>query len=178
MLTCSAISFYADNHAQFVKPTKWPLFHHPDTPTYYKGRIGLLGDSAHASSPSQAAGAGQGLEDALILSKLLGLVQSKDQFETALQVYDEIRRPRAQSVVRQSAQVGLGYYFLDPKLGDDLMKITEEANYRLPQIWWHDLDADVKRAEDSFRAKIGGESKKGAVVSVSAVETVTVPITV
>ncbi|KAF4626969.1 hypothetical protein G7Y89_g11187 [Cudoniella acicularis] len=39
----------------YVKPMKWPLFHHPDTPTYYNGRICLLGDSAHASSPSQAA---------------------------------------------------------------------------------------------------------------------------
>ncbi len=160
----------ANDVIQFVKPVKWPLFHHPDTPTYYKGRIGLLGDAAHASSPSQAAGAGQGLEDALILSRVLGMVRSKDQFGAALEVYDEIRRPRAQSVVRQSAEVGLAYYLIDPKFGEDLVKITEEANHRLPLLWWHDLEADVKRAEESFRAKTG-ELKKNSAGTVSVVET-------
>lgn len=152
-----------------MKPVKWPLFHHPDTPTYYKGRIALLGDSAHASSPSQAAGAGQGLEDALILSRVLGMVRSRNQFDTALEVYDEIRRPRAQGVVRQSAEVGMSYYLIDPKFGDDLAKITEEANHRLPLLWWHDIEGDVKRAEESFRAK-AGESKKSSNVTISVVE--------
>ncbi|KIW00217.1 uncharacterized protein PV09_08257 [Verruconis gallopava] len=155
---------------EFVKPIKWPLFHHPDTPTYYNGHICLLGDSAHASSPSQAAGAGQGLEDALILSRLLGLVRSKDQISIALEIYDSIRRPRAQGVVRESAQVGRAYYLIDPKFGDDLVKITEDANRRLPLIWWHDLDGDVKRAEDTFREKVS-ESKKSQIVAVSVIET-------
>ncbi|KAE9991576.1 hypothetical protein EG327_011478 [Venturia inaequalis] len=139
----------------YVKPARWPLFHHPDTPTYYNGRICLLGDTAHASSPSQAAGAGQGLEDALILSKLLGLVKHSDEVENALCMYDSIRRPRAQSVVRESKDVG-GIYFLNhPKFGADLQKITNDANRRLPLIWWHDLEADLKAAEDGFRALTG-----------------------
>ncbi|RAL66883.1 hypothetical protein DID88_007665 [Monilinia fructigena] len=37
-----------------------------------KGRIVLLGDAAHASTPHQGAGAGQAIEDAFILSNLLG----------------------------------------------------------------------------------------------------------
>ncbi|QDS71707.1 hypothetical protein FKW77_008456 [Venturia effusa] len=136
----------------YVKPAKWPLFHHPDTPTYYNGRVCLLGDSAHASSPSQAAGAGQCLEDALILSRLLGLVKHSDQVENALCMYDSIRRPRAQSVVRESRDVGQIYFLKHPKFGADLQKITEDANRRLPLIWWYDLEADVKTAEDGFRA--------------------------
>ncbi|KAL2811616.1 hypothetical protein BJX63DRAFT_274783 [Aspergillus granulosus] len=71
---------------QDAKPVKWPLFHHPDTPIYYLNRVCLLGDAAHASSPSQAAGAGQGLEDALILSRLLSLVHSPDHIETAFSI--------------------------------------------------------------------------------------------
>jgi salicylate hydroxylase len=130
---------------------KWPLFHHPDTPTYYNGRLCLLGDSAHASSPSQAAGAGQGLEDALILSKVLGLVSDPCQVDAAFQVYDAIRRPRAQAVVRESYEVGTAYYLVHPDFGDDLQKITDEANTRLPKIWWYDLEGDVKKAEKSFR---------------------------
>jgi salicylate hydroxylase len=123
-----------------VKPARWPLFHYPDTPTYYSRRICLLGDNAHASSPSQAAGAGQGLEDALILSRLLGLVKSTDQVENALRMYDSIRRPRAQSVVRESADVGKAYFLKHPKFGADLQKITDDANRRLPLIWWYDLE--------------------------------------
>ena len=103
------------------------------------------------------------------------MVRSKSQLDIALQVYDEIRRPRAQSVVRQSAEVGLAYYLIDPKFGDDLAKITEEANIRLPLLWWHDLDGDVKRAQDSFRAK-AGESKKSSAVTVSVIETTAVPV--
>ncbi|KAL4801090.1 hypothetical protein BDV19DRAFT_384106 [Aspergillus venezuelensis] len=52
-------------------PIKWGLFHHRHTATYYRDRVVLLGDSAHASLPFQAAGAGQGLEDALVLSNIL-----------------------------------------------------------------------------------------------------------
>jgi salicylate hydroxylase len=112
----------------------------------------LLGDAAHASSPSQAAGAGQGLEDALILSKLLGLVTSADQLETAFQVYDVIRRPRAQKVVQDSLVVSSIYYFMHSRFGSDLKKITADANERLPQIWWYDLERDVKKAEVMFAA--------------------------
>jgi salicylate hydroxylase len=134
---------------------KWPLFHHPDTPTYYNGRIGLLGDSAHASGPSQAAGAGQGLEDALILSRLLGLVSDSSQIDAAFKVYDAIRRPRAQGVVRESADVGRQYYLSHPDYGHNLEKIKTDANLRLPLIWWHDLDGDIKTAKESFNTLIG-----------------------
>jgi salicylate hydroxylase len=110
----------------------------------------MLGDAAHASSPSQAAGAGQGLEDALILSRLLGLVKTPSQVQPALQSYDAIRRPRAQGVVQDSGKVGLAYYLLDPEMKDDLQRITADANKRLPLIWYHDLEQDISRAENLF----------------------------
>jgi salicylate hydroxylase len=59
------------------------VIYHPDTPAYINGRIVLPADSAHASSPSQATDAGQMLENALDLSRLLGLVGSTDQLEAA-----------------------------------------------------------------------------------------------
>lgn len=129
---------------------KWPLFNHPDTPTYFNRRICILGDSAHASSPSQAAGAGQGLEDALILARLFGLLESPSQVERVFQIYDSIRRPRAQRVVRESLDVGVAYFLKDPRYGSDLQKITDDANKRLPGIWWYDLEGDLKKAEDLF----------------------------
>ena len=43
--------------------TKWGLFHAPPASSYCKGNVALLGDSAHASTPHQGAGVGQGFED-------------------------------------------------------------------------------------------------------------------
>ncbi|EQL28060.1 hypothetical protein BDFG_09156 [Blastomyces dermatitidis ATCC 26199] len=140
-----------------TKPVRWPLFHHPYTSTYYRGHVCLLGDSAHASSPSQAAGAGLGLEDALVLSRLLGLVEKPDQLEIAFEVYNSIRQPRAQAVVQESQEVLLAYFLDHPEFGHDIQKLTDYANRRLPLIWFHDLEADVKTAEDRFRELTGEE---------------------
>ena len=56
------------------KPDIWALFEHSDLPSYWKGKVALLGDAAHASTPHQGAGAGMGIEDAFVLGGLLGLV--------------------------------------------------------------------------------------------------------
>ncbi|KAI1633041.1 hypothetical protein F4809DRAFT_52325 [Biscogniauxia mediterranea] len=133
-----------------AKPLRWPTWHHPKTSTYYNGRVCLLGDVAHASSPHQAAGAGQGLEDAAVLCHLLALVKSPDQFESAFQAYDAIRRPRAQKVVLTSYDAGMIYMWQDEKIGDDMDKILENANQRLHWIWLHDLKKDIKKAEGDF----------------------------
>ncbi|RYP75666.1 hypothetical protein DL770_007351 [Monosporascus sp. CRB-9-2] len=134
----------------YAQPLRWPIMHHLETPTYFRGRVCLLGDVAHASSPHQAAGAGQALEDAVILSHLLTLVKSPDQIEAALQVYDTVRRPRAQKVVRTSYEAGVMYMWSNPEIGDDMDKIMENANQRLHWIWQHDLKTDINDAEDKF----------------------------
>ncbi|OTB11584.1 hypothetical protein K445DRAFT_321962 [Daldinia sp. EC12] len=134
----------------YARPLRWPTWHHPQTSTFYNGRVCLLGDVAHACSPHQAAGAGQGLEDAAVLSHLLALVKTSDEVETAFQVYDAIRRPRAQKVVLTSAEAGLIYTWRAPGIGNDMYKIVENANKRLHWIWQHDLEADIKTAEADF----------------------------
>ncbi|RYP28352.1 hypothetical protein DL767_007257 [Monosporascus sp. MG133] len=134
----------------YAKPLRWPIMHHLETPTYFRGRVCLLGDVAHASSPHQAAGAGQALEDAVILSHLLNLVKSPDQIEAALQVYDTVRRPRAQKVVQTSYEAGVMYMWSNPEIGDDMNKIMENANQRLHWIWQHDLKTDINDAEEKF----------------------------
>ncbi|KAF1920214.1 hypothetical protein BDU57DRAFT_6593 [Ampelomyces quisqualis] len=63
----------------WAKPTRRGIFHHPITPTYYSSLICMLGDVAHAGGPHQGAGAGQCLEDALILSRVLGRLYSSTQ---------------------------------------------------------------------------------------------------
>lgn len=143
----------------WATPLRWPTFHHPTTSAYYKGRICMLGDVAHASSPHQAAGAGQGLEDAVVLSRLLGKVKDPRDLETAFAVYDEIRRPRAQAVVNTSYEAGDIYHWRDPEIGSDMEKIVENGNQRLHWIWQHDLAGDAKAAEQKFLALVEKQSR-------------------
>ncbi|KAK5162367.1 hypothetical protein LTS14_000714 [Recurvomyces mirabilis] len=138
-----------------VDPIRWGFFHHMRTSTYINGRVALLGDSAHASLPFQAAGAGQGVEDALLLSNLLAAVEDSDgeclvsepQIKAALDAYDSIRRPRAQKQLEQSAEVARMIHFQDSETGSDMSKILAKLqNGRLDWLWFHDMEADVQDA--------------------------------
>ncbi|KAI9734081.1 MAG: hypothetical protein M1818_007019 [Claussenomyces sp. TS43310] len=136
----------------WAKPVRWALWHHVNTPVYYNGLVCLVGDSAHATTPHQAAGAGQCFEDALILSRLLGLVRKRGDTESALKIYDSIRRPRAQKICRTSQEAGLIYAFRDPKIGSDMNSMMQNLRQRFLWIWEHDLEADVRKAEEDFKS--------------------------
>ncbi|KAJ4414332.1 hypothetical protein N0V82_008002 [Gnomoniopsis sp. IMI 355080] len=134
----------------WAQPLRWPLFHHPETPTYVNGHICMIGDVAHAMTPYQAAGAGQGLEDAVVLAHLLAMVRQADEIGRAFRVYDNTRRSRAQRAVDTSKAAGAMYMFSDDELGDDMVKIFENANGRLHWLWQHNLSDDLREAEDRF----------------------------
>ncbi|KUJ22260.1 FAD/NAD(P)-binding domain-containing protein [Mollisia scopiformis] len=130
------------------KPDVWALFDHPPAPTYYRGCLAILGDAAHASTPHQGAGAGQAIEDAFILSNLLGQVESVNEIEKAFHAYDAIRRPRSQKVVTTSREATAIYDFEDEKLGTDLDLIKRTLETRYDWIWNEDLPQQLRRARE------------------------------
>lgn len=130
------------------KPDVWALFDHPPAPTYFKGRLCLLGDSAHASTPHQGAGAGQAIEDAYVLTSLLGQCSSAAELEQAFHAYDVVRRPRSQKVVTTSRRVGRVYEFEDEELGEDLEKTGRALEKMYDWIWQEDLVAQLERAKE------------------------------
>ena len=67
---------------------------------WVKGRVVLIGDAAHASSPSMASGGGMAMEDALVLAETIAAGPSLDQ---ALAAYAARRRPRVEWVQAQCA---------------------------------------------------------------------------
>lgn len=137
-----------DDSKLIEKPDVWALFEHPPAPTYTKGRLCLLGDAAHASTPHQGAGAGQAVEDALVISNLLGQICSAADIEKAFKAYDAVRRPRSQEVVRTSREAGDIYEFKNPELGFDFEKTRKELEVRMKWIWEEDLHAQLQRAQD------------------------------
>jgi 2-polyprenyl-6-methoxyphenol hydroxylase-like FAD-dependent oxidoreductase len=75
----------------------------PDLPIYARGRVVLLGDAAHAMTPDLGQGAGQALEDAVVLGAALA---TTGEVAAALARYDAERRPRTQAVARLSRRTG------------------------------------------------------------------------
>jgi 2-polyprenyl-6-methoxyphenol hydroxylase-like FAD-dependent oxidoreductase len=71
-------------------------------PPWYRGRVLLIGDAAHATTPQLAMGGAIALEDGIVLGELLA---SDDQLETALEKFMERRYERCQMVVQNSVQL-------------------------------------------------------------------------
>jgi len=64
-----------------------------------RGRVILLGDSAHAVAPNLAQGAGLAIEDALVLATNLSrVVRGEASLEAAARYYELARKPRAKTV--------------------------------------------------------------------------------
>src|SRR5262245_17182976 len=63
------------------------------------GRVVLLGDAAHATTPGIGQGAAQAIEDAAVLGNQLA---HADELAAALAEYETIRRPRARAVLELS----------------------------------------------------------------------------
>ncbi|EFQ95926.1 hypothetical protein CFE70_009142 [Pyrenophora teres f. teres 0-1] len=147
---------------RLAKPIKWGLFHHKHTSTYYRDRVVLMGDSAHASLPFQAAGAAQGLEDALILSAMLGELSTGSQsisslnaqIRAAFDAYDSVRRPRAQKQLDRAAEVGEMIFFRDQEQGSDMGKILHRLqNAWFDWLWFPDIQGDVDTAISRMRTQ-------------------------
>lgn len=73
------------------------------TDTWNKGRVVLLGDAVHATTPHLASGAGAAVEDAIVLTDELLAAASVTE---ALQRYNARRIPRASLVVNNSLKIG------------------------------------------------------------------------
>jgi salicylate hydroxylase len=133
------------------KTDLWALFDHPPTETYYEGRVCLLGDAAHASTPHQGAGAGMALEDAYILSNLLGQAKNVDEIEDAFRVYDATRRPRTQRLVTTSREAGEMYELENKDVGDDEETLRRNLDERQRWIWNHNLESDMVKARGTMQ---------------------------
>jgi salicylate hydroxylase len=131
--------------------TCYALQHVLACPTYTKGKIVLLGDAAHASTPYQGAGLGQGIEDAMVICELLGNLSSSSysSIVNAFKAYDQVRRVRAQKLARTSYEAGLLYSFMGPE-GDDIEAVKKNIETRMNWLWYESMEGEIKRALQKF----------------------------
>lgn len=97
---------------------------------WYRGRVVLIGDAAHATTPHLAAGAMMAVEDALVLSELL---VANDSLAEALVKFMDRRFERCRMVVENSAT--LGQY--------ELNGVAIETHKKLQEVSWQAMAAPI-----------------------------------
>ena len=79
-----------------------PIHSVPHLPRWHRGRMLVLGDAAHAPSPSSGQGASLAIEDAVVLGSCL---HDAAGVEAAFDRFEQIRRPRVEKIIRWAARV-------------------------------------------------------------------------
>ncbi|KAF4777158.1 mannitol 1-phosphate dehydrogenase [Colletotrichum scovillei] len=138
------------------KPDVWALFEHPPSPTYFEGRLCLLGDAAHASTPHKGSGAGMAIEDAYILGNLLGSISDASQLEAAFSTYDKTRRERSQQLVVDSHETGQLY---DLEFSEDSEWVADNLSKRMEWIWKYDLTDELERGKKELTKEGSAETR-------------------
>lgn len=81
----------------------YPIYDLATIPQWQKGPVCLIGDAAHAPSPSAGQGASMALEDSLVMAQCLRDITGT---KAALTKFVELRKDRAEKIVEQSRRNG------------------------------------------------------------------------
>ncbi len=95
-------------------------------PTWSQGRVQLVGDAAHASSPNMAEGASLAMEDALVLAEVLA---SSDDVGAALETFRARRSERVEWVQHTTHRRDRIRY-LPPAFRIAMMRVAGQRTFR------------------------------------------------
>lgn len=88
-------------------------------PTWWRGRVALAGDAAHAMSPSAGSGGAMAFEDAAVLARqLAGVPSGAASLEEALDRYARARLPRVEAIRGQARYTDYDGQISSPGLCD------------------------------------------------------------
>ncbi|EXJ77308.1 salicylate hydroxylase [Capronia epimyces CBS 606.96] len=154
---------YGSNVLNLLKLTNpdldvWAIFdlgEHP-VPTFYKGRICLSGDAAHATSPHHGAGAGLCIEDSAVLAELLAdecVIEPQD-LEAVFETFNAERKERGQWLVQSSRHIGDCYEWRAQGIGRDFAKIEADINTRNGIIANFDVGKMCNQAREELKKRL------------------------
>lgn len=123
-----------------------PTYDMPTVAKWRTDRMVIIGDSAHAVSPSIGQGASMAIEDAVTLSKCL---RDIPEVAPALARYEELRRDRVQRMVAQGRSndrgktMGeVGRFFRDIFMPIATRRMFQNGRDPFRWIWSHHIDWD------------------------------------
>ena len=152
-LTKKLLELHRDDHElilKFIKSTKnrhirIPLYVIPHLNTWHKGRVCLIGDAAHATSPFIGQGAAMAMEDAIILAMCL---RDIPDWNNAFEKFEKLRKERTEKIVKTSEQSGKFMTSTNPigKLFRRMLLPTLIKSYtkRMDWIFSYKIDWDKK----------------------------------
>jgi FAD-dependent urate hydroxylase len=134
----------------------YPIHDVRSTSTWRRGRVTLIGDAAHATSPNEGQGASMALEDAIVLAQCL---RDIDDVPSALGTFENLRRSRTERVVAYSRRLG-GSKTAGPvarRLRDLLMPFALKR-FASPErmLWLYDHHIDWERRVSDTEAAVPG----------------------
>lgn len=111
---------------------KWTLADLPPLPTWHSdnGRVVLLGDAAHATTPHAASGAALAVEDAEVLSQCISSCSGPQDLPGAAALYERLRRDRCERIVEVSRENALTFSMPDgpaQETRDERFKAAKEG---------------------------------------------------
>jgi len=106
------------------KPLEWHFLEGP----WHRGRVVLIGDAAHGTTPHLGQGAGMAIEDSLVLAEELKRAES---VEDAFSAFMKRRYDRCKYIVDASlaickGQLGEGPVVDYPKATAEMFRVTSE----------------------------------------------------
>ncbi|KAI1172938.1 putative monooxygenase [Nemania sp. FL0916] len=141
---------------------KWRLMHVPTLERWRSdnGQVVLAGDCCHAILPYMAQGLNMALEDAATLGFLVGRAETHEQLKEATAVYERLRMPRTEQLLRETQAIGNEFHLepgakqqeRDKYLAKSLD--SDEKGWLYPKsqdlIWsYHALDMAKKACENN-----------------------------
>ncbi|KAH9949205.1 hypothetical protein B0H21DRAFT_730121 [Amylocystis lapponica] len=168
------IAHYADWESEVQElnecvdaPTCWAIHTLGSLPFSVSGNVALLGDAAHATETHLGAGAGQAIEDAYILGRLLTHpLATRTRIPDVLRIYESVRLPFANAVVQRSRKTGRLCEFIAPGYYDgvdltnerDGLRELGEALYgQWTWQWEEHFDASWESAKEAIEKLVGDE---------------------
>lgn len=148
----------AEQFSQLVldqdNPQGYSQWEHKSTPTYANGRVCIVGDAAHATTPWQGFGTGMAIEDAMVLGVLFRHLSSSAEVGPMLRGFDAVRRGRCEKIIHSSNKTGEIMCGMDPDVQLDLDKLGRLLFPRWELIDAIDYVTHEKEALGRFRENI------------------------
>lgn len=138
-----------------IKP--WRLWLHDPYPYWQKGVVALIGDAAHPMMPHQSQGACMAIEDSAALGLIFGQKNFDGDIRKALEIYQEVRKPRATKVQAASMRAASNMHErigFSSNTDNKLYKVQDEKEkLTIEEMNSYDMPSHVARVFEEWPSR-------------------------